>query len=58
MELIIKLMRFCDLIAISDGVSALYAIGYASRDKEFIEYVEGDDFEALLNQVLQRVSES
>lgn len=60
MELMLQVMEKCDLLTISDGVSlgepVRYAIGFADRTGIHIDYVQGDDLEALLKEVLERVS--
>lgn len=68
--LLLALLETCDLIAISDGAEDpivmegrkgslgdhRYAVAFAKRDKTVMDFVQGDDLEALLDEVTARVS--
>ena len=62
-ELVVNILERCDLLAISDGAKlddgqAKYAVAFAARDDSVMDYVQGDDLEALLREALDRVSEA
>lgn len=68
---ILQILERCDLLAISDGADYpieiagrpagstgkyRYAVAFAARDGSVMDYVQGDDLPALLEEVLKRVS--
>jgi len=57
MGLIIELMEKCDLLSISDGVDPYrYAVAFAFRNGSTMDYIQGNDLEALLDTVLKMYS--